>query len=210
MTVKSGIKLENTNCLPDTEIPLINHMDNIIREASTIDCNDDDDDHNWETIFIESDRTHRDFDLPTIRLVPLFGLLLIKTFFYSIILFSSYYAGYILRKINCVSCREIFIKKEETSNQKTESLIVEKGRKIHRECCIVNPSDKFFEIVILWVKIFESLFCVTPHIPNISKTIIGKIMFAIRNNEDLSWYLNEKLSCAKHNMSILRNFIIVS
>jgi hypothetical protein len=89
-------------------------------------------------------------------------------------------------------------------NDPSEYLIINKN--YGNVLKLKNPSNKFFNVALLWVQIFEATLYENPGQDNIASKIVLKCKNAM-NSEEHQWY---KEFCVEHSDKILRKFVTVS
>lgn len=119
-----------------------------------------------------------------------------------------YVTGYIIhkfkKKINCSSCSDEMISNtSESLKHKSELFIFNKNYSNLEVCALKTPTDFFFEITKINIRIFEEIFYLKPDMNNIKSNI-----FELCIKRTPEWFA-EGIPCSQHRKDILNILLIL-
>lgn len=121
---------------------------------------------------------------------------------------SRYFIGYIAQRITCWKCRVDIIKPAQILTYPSEMYIHTKNYEIGSDFgSLCAPSDLFFEVCKIHIKIFEKLFSTNRAMKNIKKVMIQQCI-ECTNSTIYGFWFDEKNTCYSHRLEILNLLIL--
>lgn len=121
---------------------------------------------------------------------------------------SRYFVGYIAQRILCKKCRLDIIKPSQILTYPSEMYIHKKNYENESDFgSLCAPSDLFFEVCKIHIKVFENIFVENKSIKNIKKYIVEQCVKCTKNSVYNFWF-DESNSCFKHRIEMLNILII--
>lgn len=121
---------------------------------------------------------------------------------------SRYFVGYIAQRISCEKCHVDIIKPTQILTYPSEMYIHTKNYENDSDFgSLCAPSDLFFEICKIHIKVFEKVFTENKCMKNIKKIIVKQCIDCTKDTIYSSWF-DENDICYKHRIEMLNLLIL--
>lgn len=123
---------------------------------------------------------------------------------------SRYFCGYIAKASSCDNCRSLLIKENEQLTVPSELFIYEKNYSSDSDFGKLNaPSDIFFNVCKIHIKVFENIFRNNKKQIQIRKFIVEQCIKCTNESTDYSLWFDINNECYVHKTELLNKLIKV-